>query len=540
MVMHARKLQRISDGYYDKNPSHQYQNSKYLVSKNSSSDQKYGSVRGNGTSYPSPGRGSPSRDRSYSSKSSYHSQKSHRDKERDSRDYKSRNSDKYSDYSRSPKDSRRSRDEYRTNHDRISPEKMVHSVKWSNSSRDSRDTRESGQRKVVNSSCQSSSSSNNRNSRSGESSVAKVGDWSEHTSSSGKKYYYNCKTEISQWDQPREWVEAYPVSQPSRTQYHHDKHSNSSLMRSSSMSNHVNKVPQQSSQQGNCTSRQTHHQKDTYWNQMRSSNHTVNVSQSHHVPESNLDRLDQEGPTVINSCDSSQTQDMELCSGDSTPTSEKSFQLSTMTAQQRHNSTNPQSQVKIGAETTIPSNNDSCERTNVDTRTATPPPIANVSQNLVDSISSTNNNTTERGPPTPTNSESVNTQENNKGSPIISHAEQAQANAVTPYRVGGTATSSIVSNSVRDDFTSHVKNWPADILAKQAQKLSEEAHILGSIHCSRVSAELKYARSVVRITEVQASLLEHKVLFLERQIKTLEKLKSENSFMGEGDEGGTT
>jgi len=73
-----------------------FQNSKYLVSKNSSSDQKYGSVRGNGTSYPSPGRGSPSRDRSYSSKSSYHSQKSHRDKERDSRDYKSRNSDKYS------------------------------------------------------------------------------------------------------------------------------------------------------------------------------------------------------------------------------------------------------------------------------------------------------------------------------------------------------------------------------------------------------------------------------------------------------------
>jgi len=73
-----------------------FQNSKYLVPKNSSSEQKYGSVRGNGTSYPSPGRGSPSRDRSYSSKSSYHSQKSHRDKERDSRDYKSRNSDKYS------------------------------------------------------------------------------------------------------------------------------------------------------------------------------------------------------------------------------------------------------------------------------------------------------------------------------------------------------------------------------------------------------------------------------------------------------------
>lgn len=42
--------------------------------------------------------------------------------------------------------------------------------------------------------------------------------------------------------------------------------------------------------------------------------------------------------------DSSQTQDMELCSGDSTPTSEKSFQLSNVPAQ-RHSSSTPQSQV---------------------------------------------------------------------------------------------------------------------------------------------------------------------------------------------------
>ncbi|EEC06594.1 conserved hypothetical protein, partial [Ixodes scapularis] len=34
-----------------------------------------------------------------------------------------------------------------------------------------------------------------------------VGDWSEHVSSSGKKYYYNCKTEVSQWEKPKEWVD---------------------------------------------------------------------------------------------------------------------------------------------------------------------------------------------------------------------------------------------------------------------------------------------------------------------------------------------
>lgn len=37
---------------------------------------------------------------------------------------------------------------------------------------------------------------------------------------------------------------------------------------------------------------------------------------------------------------------MDLCSGDSTPTSEKSFQLSNVPAQ-RHNSSTPQSQVLV-------------------------------------------------------------------------------------------------------------------------------------------------------------------------------------------------
>ena len=33
------------------------------------------------------------------------------------------------------------------------------------------------------------------------------GDWTEHCSSTGKKYYYNCKTEVSQWEKPKDWTD---------------------------------------------------------------------------------------------------------------------------------------------------------------------------------------------------------------------------------------------------------------------------------------------------------------------------------------------
>jgi len=37
------------------------------------------------------------------------------------------------------------------------------------------------------------------------------GDWSEHISSTGKRYYYNCRTEISQWEKPKDWNNLYAL-----------------------------------------------------------------------------------------------------------------------------------------------------------------------------------------------------------------------------------------------------------------------------------------------------------------------------------------
>ena len=34
-----------------------------------------------------------------------------------------------------------------------------------------------------------------------------VGDWEERVNSSGKFFYYNCKSKVSQWEKPRDWVD---------------------------------------------------------------------------------------------------------------------------------------------------------------------------------------------------------------------------------------------------------------------------------------------------------------------------------------------
>lgn len=45
---------------------------------------------------------------------------------------------------------------------------------------------------------------------------------------------------------------------------------------------------------------------------------------------------------------------------------------------------------------------------------------------------------------------------------------------------------------------------------QQAQKCSEETHLFGDLQCTRVSADLKCARSQVRISEITATLQEQK------------------------------
>merc|ERR1712198_790538 len=69
--------------------------------------------------------------------------------------------------------------------------------------------------------------------------------------------------------------------------------------------------------------------------------------------------------------------------------------------------------------------------------------------------------------------------------------------------------------------------WPAEAVEKTCQRVNEDHQNINNLATTRVSAELKMARSLVRLAEIQATLQEQRIMFLRQQSHDLETMKTQ-------------
>ncbi|XP_027021902.2 WW domain containing adaptor with coiled-coil b isoform X3 [Tachysurus fulvidraco] len=340
-------------------------------------------------------------------------------------------------------------------------------------------------------------------------------DWSEHISSSGKKYYYNCRTEVSQWEKPKDWLEreqrqkdtskavvvnSFPKDRDYRQEAMQaaavtamkpapaEKASSHCAFTQASCS--TSGGPNVSSAPSSSTSSLSHSsallQDPALLRQLLPAlQATLHINNSS-VDMAKINEAQQPSQSPVSvTPDASSPKSCLVSPRVSTP------QTNSMASKPLPNSSSLPAQIKVSD-----------------------PAVKSALLHSSDKVSDVEDPRLQRQNQGP--------QSSGPNGCLVSNS----APACPP-----TTFSPSLALHFNENLIRHVQSWPSDHVEKQAARLREDVHNMGSMNMSEICVELKKLRSLVRVCEIQATLREQRILFLRQEIKELEKLKNQNSFM---------